>query len=95
MDCRTGCGACCIAPAIVMPYHGMPAGKPAGVRCVHLQDDYRCAIFDNPLRPAVCADFLAEPAICGNNAQEAMQILTQLEASSAPMPGLRESRSND
>lgn len=95
MDCRTGCGACCIAPAIVMPYHGMPAGKPAGVRCVHLQVDFGCALFDTPLRPAVCADFLPEPAICGSTAEEAMQILTQLEASSAPISDLREGGQND
>jgi len=95
VECRTGCGACCIAPAIVMPYHGMPAGKPAGVRCAHLQVDHACAIFDTPLRPAVCADFLAEPEICGSSAQEAMQILTQLEASSAPTPGFGENRADD
>ena len=78
-----------------MPYHGMPAGKPAGVRCVHLQGDNACAIFDTPLRPAVCADFLPEPAICGSSAQEAMQILTQLEASSAPTLGFRQGHADD
>jgi len=95
VECRTGCGACCVAPAIVTPYHGMPAGKPAGVRCVHLKDDLECAIFDTPLRPAVCKQFQPEPAICGSSAQEAMQILTQLEASSAPASGSRESQLHD
>ena len=90
MECRTGCGACCIAPAIVTPYHGMPAGKPAGVRCIHLQADSACAIFDSPLRPTCCAQFQAEPAACGSNAQEALRILAAWEASSAPDSGARE-----
>ena len=34
--CRTGCGACCIAPSISSPIPGMPDGKPAGVPCVQL-----------------------------------------------------------
>ena len=29
MDCRPGCGACCIAPSINTPLPGMPHGKPA------------------------------------------------------------------
>ena len=36
MECRIGCGACCIAPSISSPIPGMPDGKPAGVRCVQL-----------------------------------------------------------
>ena len=95
MECRTGCGACCIAPSIVTPYHGMPAGKPAGVRCTHLENDRGCAIFDNPLRPRVCAQFLAEPAMCGSSAEEAMHILTQLEVSSAPGDSARECPAHD
>lgn len=27
MDCRPGCGACCIAPSITSPIPGMPHGK--------------------------------------------------------------------
>ena len=41
--CRPGCGACCIAPSITSAIPGMPLGKPAGVRCVQLDDDNRCA----------------------------------------------------
>ncbi|MBF7801077.1 YkgJ family cysteine cluster protein, partial [Klebsiella pneumoniae] len=29
MECRTDCGACCIAPSISSPIPGMPQGKPA------------------------------------------------------------------
>jgi len=27
IDCRSGCGACCIAPSISSPIPGMPNGK--------------------------------------------------------------------
>ena len=56
----------------------MPEGKPAGVRCIHLLDDYRCALFGNYSRPKVCGDFKAEPEFCGNNREEAMKIMESL-----------------
>lgn len=84
MECRSGCGACCIAPSIKTPYFGMPEGKPAGVRCVHLLPDYRCGIFAQPERPAACGAFLAEPDFCGEDREQAIRILTYLEAESAP-----------
>ena len=46
MQCREGCGACCIAPSISRPYHGMPRGKAAGERCIHLDANLRCELFD-------------------------------------------------
>jgi hypothetical protein len=55
MNCRAGCGACCIAPSISSPIPGMPQGKPAGVRCIQLDEANRCRIFGRPERPAVCA----------------------------------------
>lgn len=79
MKCRPNCGACCIAPSISSPIPGMPGGKPAGVRCIHLTDDYRCAIFTHPDRPQVCADFQAEKLVCGKDRQEALKILSNLE----------------
>lgn len=79
MDCRSSCGACCIAPSISSSIPGMPDGKPAGVRCIHLADDYRCGIFTHPQRPAVCAQFDAEPWVCGETQGEALRILTELE----------------
>src|SRR6185369_11273141 len=54
MDCRVGCGACCVALSISSPIPGMPDGKPAGVRCVQLSDDNRCKIYGQPERPEVC-----------------------------------------
>ena len=80
LACRTGCGACCIAPSISSPIPGMPAGKPAGVRCVQLTDDNRCAIFGRPERPAVCASLRAEPAMCGTDCVHAVAWLARLEA---------------
>jgi hypothetical protein len=78
MDCREGCGACCIAVSISSPIPGMPDGKPAGVRCLHLLDDYRCALYNKPDRPKVCTGFKAEPEFCGSNREEALRILLKL-----------------
>ena len=54
LDCRIGCGACCIALSISSPILGMPNGKTAGVRCMQLSPDNRCLIYDKPERPTVC-----------------------------------------
>ena len=83
MNCRAGCGACCIAPSISSPIPGMPCGKPAGVRCVQLDANNHCLIFGQPERPAVCAGFAAEPAICGESLDEAMRIIAWLEGETA------------
>ncbi|SDS00575.1 hypothetical protein SAMN05216198_0969 [Halopseudomonas litoralis] len=83
MNCREGCGACCIAPSITSPLPGMPQGKPAGVACVHLDEARRCRIFHSPERPAVCASFSADAQVCGSDAQEALHILTWWEQATA------------
>ena len=75
MDCRSGCGACCIAPSITSPIPGMPQGKPAGVRCVHLSVEKLCAIFGKPERPAVCSRFMAAADVCGDSAAEALRLI--------------------
>lgn len=79
MHCRTHCGACCIAPSITSPIPGMPNGKAAGERCIHLTEDYRCAIFTDPLRPKACAQFQAELEFCGENRAQALKILAEFE----------------
>ncbi len=79
MDCREGCAACCIYLSISSPIPGMPNGKPAGVRCIHLSDDLKCTIFHSPDRPRVCNGFKAEKLFCGESAQEAYKILAGLE----------------
>jgi Fe-S-cluster containining protein len=84
MECRPGCGACCIAPSIHEPFPGMPDGKPAGVACVHLQDDARCGLWGHPDRPRTCADFRAEPDICGSNRSDALRLIGELERATQP-----------
>jgi len=72
------CGACCIALSISSPIPGMESGKPVGVRCIHLLNDYRCALFNDPRRPKVCSDYQAEEEFCGTTRDEAMKILNSL-----------------
>lgn len=86
MDCRKGCGACCIAPSISSPIPGMPAGKAAGQRCVQLDANNLCSLFGRPERPAVCGAFGADPAVCGNDREEAIQLLTWWEQATASQP---------
>ncbi len=81
MECRSGCGACCIALSISSPIPGMPEGKPAGVRCIHLRDDFTCAIYNDPEKPQVCRDFKAEAEFCGTSREVAMDILSSLSES--------------
>jgi Fe-S-cluster containining protein len=84
MNCRPGCGACCIAPSISSPIPGMPQGKPAGVRCVQLDAANRCLIFGQPERPVVCGGLMPSAEMCGASAAAAMVWLTQLEAATRP-----------
>ena len=79
MECRLGCGACCIAPSISSPIPGMPNGKPAGIRCVQLNEKNLCQLFGSSERPLVCSTFQAEHIICGDNSEQAMQIITEWE----------------
>lgn len=85
MDCRSGCGACCIAPSISSPIPGMPDGKPAGVACVQLLPDFRCALFGKPERPAVCASLRPTETMCGASRDEALRFLKNLEAATRPI----------
>ena len=83
MECRPGCGACCIAPSITSPIPGMPQGKPAGVRCVQLDDELRCRIFGQPGRPACCAGLQPSPEMCGADRGQALAFLSWLENETA------------
>lgn len=88
MNCRPGCGACCIAPSISSPIPGMPLvngiSKPAGVRCLHLTADNACAIFGHPERPAVCSSLQPAAEMCGDNREQAMRWLGHIEEQTAP-----------
>lgn len=81
MDCRLGCGACCIAPSISSTIPGMPQGKAAGQRCIQLDEHNLCQLFGLPERPKVCADFGAEEWICGTSDKLALMIISDLEVS--------------
>ncbi len=62
----------------------MPAGKPAGVRCVQLTEDLRCAIFGRADRPEVCGRLRPMPDMCGASTAEAMANIARLEAATSP-----------
>ena len=79
MECRAGCGACCIVVSISASIPGMPHGKPAGVRCMHLSADNRCNLFGDPRRPKVCGQFQASSEFCGASRAEALRLLSELE----------------
>lgn len=79
MNCRPDCGACCIAPSITSPIPGMPQGKPAGVRCVQLLPDNRCAIFGQPERPVFCGGLQPSSEMCGPDREYALRWLADLE----------------
>lgn len=62
----------------------MPDGKSAGVRCVQLTVDNRCALFGKPDRPAVCVRFQPSPAMCGASREQALIYLSTLEVLTRP-----------
>ena len=57
----------------------MSGGKPAGIPCVQLTDDFRCSLFGRPERPAVCASLRPNEEMCGRNRVEALAFLDGLE----------------
>ena len=57
----------------------MPQGKPAGVACVQLLPDMRCAIFGRPERPAFCASLRPTEEMCGADRGAALAFLAALE----------------
>ena len=79
MQCREGCGACCIALSISSAIPEMPDGKPAGIACVQLTEDNKCKLFGFSKRPQVCAKLQPSYEMCGDNANDAFAYLTQLE----------------
>lgn len=62
----------------------MPHGKPAGIPCVQLLPDYRCALFGKPERPAFCASLRPHESMCGADREEALAGLNALELATAP-----------
>jgi hypothetical protein len=62
----------------------MPDGKPAGVRCVQLTDDNLCRLYGHADRPAICNRLRPNVEMCGQNAEEALAYLTELERLTRP-----------
>ena len=79
MNCRDNCGACCISPSISSAIPGMPDGKPAGVRCIQLNEQNRCKLFGMAERPKVCAALMPSEEMCGHSQSEAIAYLDMLE----------------
>lgn len=86
MDCRKGCGACCIAPSISSPVPGMPNGKPAGVPCIQLDEFRQCRLYGLPQRPVVCSSLCPEPSMCRSTPAEAYSYLAELELLTSGLP---------
>jgi hypothetical protein len=57
----------------------MESGKPAGVRCIHLNESNLCNLFNKPDRPKVCGGFQADLMFCGSSADEARINIINLE----------------
>ena len=80
MNCRTHCGACCIAMSISSPIPGMPKGKPAGVHCIQLLlHNSTCKLYGKAERPQVCVSFPATLDVCSNSRSEAFELINRLE----------------
>ena len=62
----------------------MPQGKPAGVRCIQLDEDDRCRLFGDPRRPAVCGSLQPSEDMCGDSREQAMRWLSGLESLTRP-----------
>ena len=70
----------------------MPDGKPAGVPCIHLDAEFRCALFGDPSRPEVCAKFDAEEYVCGKDREQALHIISDMEDMTTPIIHTKELR---
>jgi uncharacterized protein len=85
VECRVGCGACCIALSISSHIPGMPKGKLAGVRCIQLTSNNRCKLIGKSERPTVCNNLRPSKEMCGETATEALAWLDNLEKLTAPL----------
>lgn len=84
MKCRIGCAACCIVVSISSPLPGMPDGKPAGVRCINLDESNACMIHDQSGYPKVCAGLQPSAEMCGVSNEHAYAYLADLERQTSP-----------
>ena len=71
MNCRKGCGACCIYISITSPLPNHPNGKKAGEYCLNLSKEFTCSLWNKPNLPEICRNFQADVELCGLNSEEA------------------------
>jgi hypothetical protein len=62
----------------------MPLGKPAGVRCVNLDENNRCQVFGRPERPSFCIGLQPSEEMCGDSREAALTWLADLEKHTRP-----------
>jgi Fe-S-cluster containining protein len=84
MECRKGCGACCVAISISSPLPNMPYGKKAGVRCLNLSKDNTCSLHNTSDYPDVCKNLRPDLEMCGETNNEAFYYLEKLESLTSP-----------
>jgi hypothetical protein len=48
-----------------------------------LDAEHKCALFGKPERPAICVSFRAEAEMCGTSREQALDMLSRLEALTA------------
>ncbi len=84
MECRRGCGACCIAISISSAIPGLPSGKIAGIRCVNLSNNNDCQLHHTENYPAVCKNLRPSEEMCGCSFEYAFDYLTELEILTKP-----------
>lgn len=82
MECRC-CGTCCVEISISSPLPGMSKGKPAGERCVNLNNNCRCKVHSD--KPNVCKNFKPTKEFCGNNKREAIYNIRRIERETKPL----------
>ena len=73
----------------------MPEGKPAGVRCVQLTDELRCAIFGSPDRPNVCLTLRKSEDLCGASRDDALELIASMERTTAPVRSSEETKRDE
>lgn len=57
----------------------MPQGKPAGVRCVQLDEENLCSFYGKTERPKFCITYMATEEFCGSTRGEALKLIAKLE----------------
>ncbi|HVZ62949.1 MAG TPA: Fe-S-cluster oxidoreductase [Lacunisphaera sp.] len=62
----------------------MPHGKPAGIPCIQLLPDMRCALFGRPERPVFCVSLRPSESMCRSTRSEALEYLAGLERQTTP-----------